>query len=118
MIWVLKPGGLPGGRGVLTGFREEEGLQGTERGKMYQPRKDLGVEKNIAGYELKREQDKILGSGGRSDTHRGIWILSLNLRLLASVHRAAVKGLYLSVGAFFCKEGPWFSSDFQRVFLS
>lgn len=40
LIWVLKAGSLPGGRGVLAGFRDEEGLQGTERGERHKDGKD------------------------------------------------------------------------------
>lgn len=53
-MWVLKAGSLPGGKGVLAGLRNEEGLEGAERGERYQNGKNLGCRENVAGDELKR----------------------------------------------------------------
>lgn len=40
LIWVLKAGSLPGGRGILAGLRDEGVLQVAERGERHQDGKD------------------------------------------------------------------------------
>lgn len=74
-MWVLKAGSLPGRKGVLAGLRDEEGLEGAERGERYQNGKNLGCRENVAGNELKRQWHKIVGWGqgmGVSDTSTNV----------------------------------------------